>query len=133
MLSAVYQLSAAASVKDASVDPANSLLWRANRHRLDAEEVRDAVLFVSGTLDLNGGGKPDRLTDSNRKRTVYGFVSRRKLDSMLAVFDFPNPNATAEQRIVTNVPLQSLFLMNSTIVMDAADALAGRLTAATGR
>ena len=68
------------------------------------------------------------LNDQNKRRTVYGFVSRRKLDPLLALFDFPNPNSTSEQRIETNVPLQRLFLMNSSFVEQQAAALAKRLT-----
>src|SRR6185436_6909937 len=110
-----------------STDPENRLMWRANRHRLDAEAMRDSLLFVSGSLDLKAGGKADRLTDDNRRRTVYGFVSRRKLDRMLALFDFPSPNNTSEQRLTTNVPLQRLFFMISSLVADQAKALAARL------
>src|SRR5205807_933921 len=66
----------------------------------------------------------------NHRRTVYSFVSRRKLDPLLALFDFPNPNSTSEQRTETNVPLQRLFLMNSSFVEQQADAVAKRLTGA---
>src|SRR4029450_1361930 len=92
-----------------------------------AEAMRDSLLFVSGSLDLKPGGPADRLTDENKRRTVYGFVSRRKLDRMLALFDFPSPNNTSEQRLTTNVPLQRLFFMNSSLVADQAKALAARL------
>ncbi len=102
-----------------AVDPDNRLLWRANWQRMDAETLRDSLLFVAGNLDLKAGGPPAALDDKNKRRTVYGFVSRRKLDSMLALFDFPNPNNTSEQRVVTNVPLQRLFMMNSSFVEDA--------------
>ena len=80
------------------------------------EALRDSLLFVAGNLDLKAGGPAVPLDDENKRRTVYGFVSRRKLDGMLALFDFPNPNSTSEQRIVTNVPLQRLFFMNSSFV-----------------
>jgi hypothetical protein len=58
---------------------------------------------------------------------VYGFVSRRKLDGTLALFDFPNPNSTSEQRLDTNVPLQRLFFLNSTFIAAQAKLLAERL------
>jgi hypothetical protein len=75
------------------------------------------------------GGPPIRLTDEkNRRRTVYGYVSRKKLDTLLALFDHPNPNTTSEQRIVTNVPLQRLFFLNHPLVMEQAESLAARLT-----
>jgi hypothetical protein len=48
---------------------------------------------------------------------------------MLALFDFPNPNSTSEQRVQTTVPLQKLFFMNSPFVMDQSTALAARAAA----
>jgi hypothetical protein len=127
MLSAAYALSAGASARNFALDPENRLVWRANRRRLDAEALRDSLLFVSGNLDLKPGGQAEQLTPENRRRTVYGFISRRKLDGMLALFDFPSPNNTSEQRLSTNVPLQRLFFMNSPLVADQAKALAARL------
>ncbi len=130
MLSAAYQLSTENAAKAFTVDPENRLLWRANRKRLDAEELRDSLLFVSGQLEQKPGGKPEPLTVENHKRTVYGFVSRKELDPLLALFDFPNPNATSEERVVTTVPLQGLFFLNSPLMMSQAEALAGRVAAA---
>ncbi len=127
LLSSTYQQSVGTDAKAAAVDGANRLFWRANRRRLDAEELRDSLLFVSGALDENGGGRPARLTDDNRKRTVYGYVSRKKLDTMLGLFDFPNPNSTSERRLTTNVPLQSLFFLNSPFMKKQSEALAKRV------
>jgi len=127
MLSSVYQLSAAYIAKNAAEDPENRLLWRANRRRLDIESMRDSILAVAGDLDLTAGGPPAKLTDDNHRRTIYGFVSRRRLDGTLALFDFPNPNSTSEQRIDTNVPVQRLFFMNSDFVQQQAKLLVGRL------
>jgi len=114
------------------VDPDNRLQWRSNWRRMDVETMRDSLLFVAGNLDLTMGGEPTVLNDANHRRTVYGFVSRRKLDPLLALFDFPNPNNTSEQRSETNVPLQRLFLMNSSFVEEQAAALAKRLNGADG-
>jgi hypothetical protein len=127
MLSNVYAASAENSAANEAADPENRLVWRANRRRLDAEALRDSLLYVSGNLDLKPGGQAERLTDENKRRAVYGFVSRRKLDGMLALFDFPSPNNTSEQRLSTSVPLQKLFFMNSGLVADQAKALAARL------
>jgi hypothetical protein len=127
MLSSTYRLSSEHSPKNAETDPDNRFLWRAQRKRLSAEELRDSLLFVAGTLDRDGGGKAQRLTGENRKRTVYAYVSRKKLDPMLALFNFPNPNSTSEQRITTNVPLQSLFFLNSPLMLKQSQALAKRL------
>jgi len=127
LLSAAYARSTAYEDKNFTADPENRLYWRANRRRLDVEEMRDAVLLVSGALDLTPGGPPAKLTDDNRRRAVYGFVSRRKLDPLLALFDFPNPTATAEQRIGTNVPIQRLFFLNSGFILQQAETLAKRV------
>jgi len=132
MLSAAYQLSPEYSAKAAAVDPENRLLWRANRRRLDIEAIRDTLLFVAGDLDLSCGGPPSRLNAENKRRTVYGLVSRRKLDGMLSLFDFPNPNNTSEQRMSTNVPLQRLFFMNGDLVMQESSSLARRVSAEAG-
>jgi hypothetical protein len=132
MLSAVYALSSEDIPANSAVDPDDRLLWRANWQRMDAETLRDSLLFVSGNLDLQAGGPPAPLDDRNKRRAVYGFVSRRKLDSMMALFDFPNPNSTSEQRVVTNVPLQRLYMMNSNFVEEQAAGLARRLNGGDG-
>src|SRR5579863_2546476 len=133
MLSATYALSTERMDKNAAVDPDNRLLWRANRRRLDIEALRDGLLYASGKLDLKPGGEPMRLTEEkNYRRTVYGFVSRRRLDGTLSLFDFPNPNNTSEARLTTNTPLQRLFFLNSTFVLRQADGLAERLAKDAG-
>ena len=129
MLTATYALSDEVSEHNFAEDPDNRLLWRYNRRRLDAESLRDSLLFVSGKLDLKTGGPALKLDPENHRRTVYAFVSRRQLDPMLALFDFPNPNNTCEQRLQTTVPLQKLFFMNSPFVIDQAAALAARVAA----
>ncbi len=128
MLSTTYLLSADMSDRNFRVDPDNRLLWRANRKRMDAEALRDSLLLVSGDLDRSAGGPPLKMENAGmHKRTVYGFVSRRKLDGTLSLFDFPNPNASAEQRLVTLTPLQQLYFLNSAFVNDRAQALAAKL------
>ena len=129
MLSAAYQLSADYSARAYAADPENRLVWRANRRRLDIEALRDTLLFVAGDLDATAGGPPARLDVENKRRTVYGLVSRRKLDGMLALFDFPNPNNTSELRMATNVPLQRLFFMNGGLVAQESQSLARRVHA----
>ena len=98
MLSDVYSSSAAddsGELGEGSRE--NRLLWRANRQRLDVEALRD-----SHAVRLRHAGsearreRAEQFDEKNHKRTVYGFVSRRKLDGMLALFDFPNPNNTSE-------------------------------------
>ena len=133
MLSATYMLSAANSEKNFGIDPENRLLWRANRRRLDIEAMRDSLLYAAGELDLKVGGEAVPLTaEKNNRRTIYGFVSRRRLDRTLALFDFPNPNNTSEARMSTNTPVQRMFFMNSGLVMHEADALSNRLAKDAG-
>ena len=128
MLSATYALSPTIDAGKQQVDPGNRLLWRHARRRLDAEALRDSLLFVTGALDTTRGGPPVSLEDAgNHRRTVYGEVSRQRLDNMLAAFDFPNPNTTSDRRVDTTVPLQSLFLLNSDMMRRQSEALAARL------
>jgi hypothetical protein len=132
LLSSVYQLSTESSADvakdDAEKDGANRLYWRANRQRLDAEAIRDSLLFVAGNLDLKQTGGPSSdFADDNHRRTVYCKVSRYRLDNFLQVFDYPNPSFTAEQRFTTIVPLQRLYFMNSSFVYKQAEAFAKRV------
>jgi len=126
--SSVYALGYQNVPANFTADPENRLLWHGARRRLDIESLRDSLLAASGELDLNTGGKPLPIaSEQNTRRSVYGFVSRRKLDGTLALFDFPNPNSTAEQRVVTSTPLQQLYFLNSSFVMDRAKAFAARV------
>ena len=111
-----------------SIDPDNRLLWHFPRRRLEAEMWRDAMLVASGRLDAALGGPSSELTkDDNRRRTLYGFISRHELDSFLRLFDFPDPNITSDMRPVTTVPLQQLFVLNGEFMIASARALAERL------
>ena len=127
MLSAAYQLSTENDPIAFAKDSGNRLYWRANRKRMDAEQIRDSVLFVSGNLDKTMGGPSQELTPAFHERTVYGKVSRYKLDSYLQIFDFPSPAISAEKRFTTTVPLQRLFLMNSDFMQVEAEELAKRV------
>ena len=129
MLSAVYQLSTADDKEASEKDSGDRLYWRASRKRMDAEELRDSILNVAGDLDDSIGGPSKDLTPDFHRRTVYGRVSRYKLDAYLQLFDFPPPNISAEKRFTTTVPLQRLFLMNSDFVQLEAEALYKRVAA----
>src|SRR5947209_3422153 len=99
-----------------------------NRQRLEVEAWRDAMLATAGTLDRSLGGRSTNLADpNNRRRTLYGAVSRHELDNLLRLFDFPDPNITASERSVTTVPLQQLFVLNSEFMVRNAKALVARL------
>lgn len=129
MLSSTYQLGNDVDSRNHEVDPDNTLLWRANRRRLEVEAWRDAMLAVSGQLDDRLGGPSVRLVSpENRRRTLYAVISRHDLDGLLRLFDFPDPNITSDKRTVTTVPLQQLFVLNSPFMERQAKALAARLT-----
>jgi mono/diheme cytochrome c family protein len=128
MLSSVYRLAARDNPDFADLDPDNRYFWRFNRQRLDAESIRDGLLYVAGTLDTKVGGPSMQLDDEeNLRRTLYGEVSRFQLHEYLQTFDFPNPSLTAERRFATNVPLQSLYFMNSDFVHRQTEAFVRRL------
>ena len=103
--------------------------------RLEAEEIRDAMLAISGKLDLKmygpsvpvyyshetgktKGDKPKGPMDGDGRRSVYLEIRRYATNPFLEVFDFPKPSSTRGQRDVTNVPAQALTLMNSPFVID---------------
>ena len=133
LLSATYALSSVSQETNLQKDPENKLLWRANvQPRLDLEALRDSVLSVSGKLDRKLGGPPEVLSDTNHRRSLYLTVSRTRLDTTMALFDFPDPNVTTEERPVTVGPLQALFFLNSSFVADQAKALEARLALEAG-
>lgn len=128
LLSAVYQTSVDESPAAHDKDGPNRLYSHFNRQRLDAEEIRDSMLFVAGDLDLtNTSGPSLDFGPANLRRTVYCKVSRYRLNEYLATFDFPNPSFTAEQRFSRNVPLQQLFFMNNPFVYEQASKLSERV------
>jgi mono/diheme cytochrome c family protein len=126
LLSAAYQLSTEDSPVNFAKDSGNRLYWRANRHRMDAEEIRDSFLAVAGDLDDKLFGPSKDLAPDYKRRTIYGKVSRYKLDDYLQLFDFPSPNISAEKRFSTNVPQQRLFFMNSDFAQQQGELLARR-------
>jgi hypothetical protein len=127
VLSAVYR-QASDNPKATAVDADNRLLGRMNRHRLDFEELRDALLSSAGRLDRTMGGKAVELTTPPfpTRRTVYGFIDRQNLPGMFRTFDFASPDASTPQRFTTTVPQQALFLLNSPFVAEQARALVSR-------
>jgi len=127
MLTAVYQLSTDYDKTAFEKDSGNRFYWRANRHRMTAEQVRDSLLAATGSLDTKMGGPSAPLTPTADRRTVYGKVSRYKLDEFLQLFDFPSPNLSAEKRFTTSVPLQRLFFMNSDFMQQQAERLAKKI------
>ncbi len=124
VLSSTYRQASQDRADARAVDPENVLLWRANRKRLDFEATRDALLAVSGRLDLTLGGRPVDLAAP--RRTLYAFIDRQNLPGLFRSFDFANPDAHAPRRFETTVPQQALFFMNAPFVLDSARSLAAR-------
>jgi mono/diheme cytochrome c family protein/cytochrome c553 len=132
MNSAVYQQSSRVDSPGFAKDPANALLSRMNRRRLDVEAWRDAMLAVTGRLDPRLGGPSISLdAPANERRTFYAAISRHDLAWILRLFDFPDPNITSGGRVETTVPLQQLFVLNSEFMVGSARAVAARLLAAS--
>lgn len=128
VLSATYRQSSDVSQAVIDADPENRLLGRQTRRRLSVEMWRDAMLSVSGRLNEQVGGESLDVQDlQSLRRSVYAKVSRLELDSMLQLFDFPDPNVHSAVRSQTTTPLQKLFTLNSPFVVRRADELAGRI------
>jgi len=130
VLSNTYQQDSGVRNQESGVsDPENRLLGRANRRRLDLEAMRDALLYVSGNLDLKGGGPAVDITKSpfSGRRTLYGFIDRQNLPGLFRTFDFASPDTTSPQRYQTTVPQQALFLLNSPFVQEQSRSLLKRL------
>ena len=128
LLSAVYRQRSDDRPECRRIDPENTLLWKANRRRLDFEATRDALLAAAGSLDRRLGGPPVQgITNPGvTRRTVYGFIDRLNLPGLYRSFDFPSPDATSPERATTTVPQQALFLMNNPFVLDCARKLMQR-------
>lgn len=110
-----------------AIDPENTYLWRMNRRRLSIEQWRDSILAAGDNLDRLGG-KSLELTDKNNvRRTVYGRVSRKKLNDMLMQFDYPDANVHAAKRSATTTAVQKLFVMNNPFMVEQAKRLAKRV------
>jgi Protein of unknown function (DUF1553)/Protein of unknown function (DUF1549)/Planctomycete cytochrome C len=148
MLSRTYQLSAAEDSRAASIDPTNELNWRHDRRRLSAEEIRDSMLAVAGTLDRSPAAPfplpPEsefRYTQhvqfvapesfDNRRRTVYQIQQRLRRRRILEVFDGADPNATTPDRPLSTTAIQALYLMNDPFVHTRAGELAERVESAS--
>lgn len=108
-------------------DANNALLWRANRRRLDLEQMRDTLLAVTGELDTTMFGRPTGIADdANRRRTIYAFVERQNIPALVQTFDFANADTSTPRRNLTTVPQQALFALNAPFMLARCDALAKR-------
>ena len=133
LLSDAYRRSPAVVAANHEADPENKLLWRFNPvRRLDAEALRDALLAVSGRIDLSTGGPPEPLGGENVRRSLYGKVDRTNPDPSMALFDFPDSKTHSPDRDATIGPLQRLYYLNNPFFIEQSQALAGRLAADAG-
>jgi hypothetical protein len=121
MLSATYRQSSHPRADGDAADPMNRFLWRMNPRRLDIEAYRDTLLEMTNSLDEKVTGPSEDLdAPENHRRTVYGRVSRGRLNTVLALYDFPLPTMSSPRRDLTTSPLQQLFVMNSPFVQQRA-------------
>jgi mono/diheme cytochrome c family protein len=144
-----YKQSARPDPKAAAVDADNRLLWRMSPRRLEAEEIRDAMLAASGQLNLEEGGpgfRPFSVTISNshfytyedrtgpefNRRSIYRTVVNSGGIPLLEAFDCPDPSVKAPRRSSTTTPLQALALLNNSFVLRQAEALAARVQKEAG-
>lgn len=125
MNSATYQMNSHAVAKDEERDPDNRLWRRQNRRRLEAEAIRDSILAAGGELELTAP-KAAEETDS-KQRAIYLEINRSKLYEMFSMFDYVEPGTHIPQRPTTITPQQSLFMMNSPLVIEQAENLAKQL------
>ena len=121
-----YQLASEPAPAARERDSNNELLSHFRVHRLEAESVRDALLAVSGRLDTTQFGAPVGIGDRAR-RSIYLTVRRNNLSPFLETFDAPRPFTTLGRRDATNVPAQSLTLLNDPFVIELARAWAASL------
>ncbi len=147
--SATYRRSSIPRLKAASetnrqTDPDNRLLWRMNRKRLTGEAIRDAMLAVAGTLNLQMFGpavrpelpegisqtyawKPTAERAQRQRRSVYLLVRRNLRHPLLEAFDFPDANEPCTRRSVTITPPQAHYLLNSRFARRCAADFARRI------
>lgn len=145
MLSRTYQMAAEPPTERArQVDPLNHLWSVREPRRLEGEAIRDAILQISGRLDttmygesvpiylspfMTGRGRPGKSgpLDGDGRRSIYLSVRRNFLSPMMTTFDAPNPHSSIGKRQVSNVPAQSLIMLNSPFVVQQSELLATEL------
>jgi hypothetical protein len=153
LLSSTYRMASQGSDKGLAIDPANRWLWRFPMRRLSAEEIRDAILSVSDTLNFKAGGpsvcppipravlagqsmpghgwKTSRPAEASR-RSVYVHIKRSLLVPILAVHDAADTDTSCPVRYTTTVPTQALGLLNGEFANEHAAHLAHRIEREAG-
>lgn len=148
--SAAYRQSTTPNSEAQQVDANNQLLWRHTPRRLEAEALRDAMLFVAGQLEPSSGGEGYRdfhmylhkgswmydATDPEgadfNRRSIYRTWARGSRNPLLSTFDCPDPSTTTPVRGVTTTPLGALTLLNNSFALRMADQFARRLKKEAG-
>ncbi len=144
VLSRAYGLDSTHDPHNFEIDPDNELVWRMSKRRLDAEVLRDALLFVGGRLDTTppvgsavartGEGLSffvwaEGLDATETHRSVYLPVIRDQVPESLGLFDFADPSLVTGERAATTGPAQALYFLNSPLVLRQSEALAERIRA----
>jgi hypothetical protein len=146
MLSAAYRQSSAEDPVKLAADPANKLLWRKSPMRLAAEDIRDAILQISGRLDPTLYGEPvpvrkagdgqfveDKPAGAPNRRSLYVLTRKNTPLSFLLAFDQPTMDAgNMPLRFRSALPAQSLAMMNNPLVIESAKAFAARIAKEAG-
>ena len=104
-------------------DLKNKLLWRMPVKRMDAEQLRDSMLFVSGELNMEMGG-PAVSEEASARRSIYVVNKRNKLRTMMNKFDTPDLHNSCHMRDVTTTPIQALALINGPWALSRAEKFA---------
>lgn len=126
LLTAAYQRSSRAPPEEIASDPENRWLVRFAPRRLEAEAIRDAMLFVSGQLDSVSGG-PAGADVAATRRSLYVQTARWDRSNFATLFDAANPDASAEKRTASTVAPQALFLLNHEFIQTQAAFFAKRV------
>ena len=145
--SSVYRQASAHDESNSQIDSGNSFLWRMNRRRLTAEEVRDSVLAVSGKLDrkMFGPGfqlfvlehpqhsphyeyhKHDPDDPASHRRSIYRFIGRSQPDPFMTTLDCADSSQSVPRRDETVTALQALSLLNNKFMLRMAEHFSSRL------
>ena len=149
LTSATYRQAATHNPTAAAMDGSNRLLWRGQRHRLDAEEIRDSLLAINGRIDLTRGGpsvkqfvmtpgihvtpnvdyKAYPLDDpANSRRSIYRFLFRTLPDPFMDALDCPAGDQLTPVRSESVTSLQALAMLNNPFVIRQCEHLASRIT-----
>ena len=133
LTSSTYRMASTPNEASARNDPDNVFLWRMNSRRLEAEVVRDNLLFVAGNLDLTMGGPEidHKLGLTSKRRSLYLRIAAEKEVEFLKIFDGPSVTECYERK-PSVVPQQALALANSELALAQARILAARVSEKNG-